>query len=325
MIEMDKYQYIQCAEDLITSREQTRAGFIEAARAKNYKAQPYIEQARTLKSLSSQAASPSDLLNIEEIRNSLLTASGLSDKAFKYFTEEDKTEAIRILISEFLAPAGENFVDELENRFLLIKGDSLGGSMRNYVGSVAQVKLVRKILSILSMQQIAFQILFKDDKKNNKWQTLSYEDVFERVDDVTAIYWNIVPQDKSFDRVLFFNATIPLVKNNIDISLYKGDPEKFAGGKIVNDNNHAIMFGELKGGIDPPGADEHWKTGNSALVRIRKAFEDYQVKTSFIAAAIEKKMATEIYNQLSEGILSNAANLTVDKQLTAYCDWLIKL
>lgn len=37
--------------------------------------------------------------------------------------------------------------------------------MRNYVGSVAQVKLVRKILSILSMQQIAFQILFKDDKK----------------------------------------------------------------------------------------------------------------------------------------------------------------
>ena len=161
MIEMDKYQYIQCAEDLITSREQTRAGFIEAARAKNYKAQPYIEQARTLKSLSSQAASPSDLLNIEEIRNSLLTASGLSDKAFKYFTEEDKTEAI----SEFLAPAGENFVDELENRFLLIKGDSLGGSMRNYVGSVAQVKLVRKILSILSMQQIAFQILFKDDKK----------------------------------------------------------------------------------------------------------------------------------------------------------------
>ena len=39
-------------------------------------------------------------------------------------------------------------------------------------------------------------------------------------------------------------------------------------------------------------------------------------ETSFIAAAIEKKMATEIYNQLSEGILSNAANLTVDKQLT---------
>lgn len=322
---MDKYQYIQSAEDLITSREQTRAGFIEAALAKNHKAQPYIEQAKTLKTLSSQAASPLDLLNIKEIRNSLLTASGLSDKAFKYFTEEDKTEAIKKLISEFLAPAGENFVEELVYRFLLIKGDSLGGSMRNYVGSVAQMKFIRKILSILSMQQIAFQVLFKNGKKENKWQTLSYEDVFEQVDNVTAIYWNILPQDKSYDRVLFFNAIVPLVKNNIDINLYKGDTKKFEGGKIVKDNNLAIMFGELKGGIDPAGADEHWKTGNSALVRIRKAFEDYQVKTSFIAAAIEKKMATEIYNQLSEGILSNAANITVDRQLTSYCDWLIKL
>ena len=324
-MEMDKYQYIQCAEDLITSREQTRAGFVEAALAKNDKAQPYIEQAKTLKSLSSQAVSPLDLLCIKEIRNSLLTASGLSDKAFKYFTEEDKTEAIKKLISEFLAPAGENFVEELVYRFLLIKGDSLGGSMRNYVGSVAQMKLIRKILSILSMQQIAFQILFKDDKTDIKWQVLSYEEIFVRADDVVAIYWNIVPQDKSYDRVLFFNATIPRVKNNVDICLYKGDTEKFEGGKIVNDDNLVVMFGELKGGIDPAGADEHWKTGNSALVRIRKAFKNYQVKTSFIAAAIEKKMATEIYNQLTEGILSNAANITVDRQLTSYCNWLIKL
>ena len=72
-------------------------------------------------------------------------------------------------------------------------------------------------------------------------------------------------------------------------------------------------------------AIDNQRCTHTASVRIRKAFEDYQVKTSFIAAAIEKKMATEIYNQLSEGILSNAANLTVDKQLTAYCDWLIKL
>ncbi|WP_462376729.1 AvaI/BsoBI family type II restriction endonuclease [Rikenella microfusus] len=318
-------KHIKTAADLVTSHEQTRAGFIEAALAKNYKAQPYIEQAKTLKSLASQAAYPLELLNIAEIRNSLLTASGLSDKSFKYFTEEDKTEAIKNLISEFLDPAGENFVNELVYRFLLIKGDSLGGSMRNYVGSVAQMKFVRKILSILSMQRITVQILFKEDKKFNKWQTLAYEDDFKRVDDIVAIYWNINSQNKSYDRVLFFNATIPLVKNNIDISLYKGDTVMFKGGKIVNDNDLAIMFGELKGGIDPAGADEHWKTGNSALERIRDAFRAYPIKTSFIAAAIEKKMATEIYNQLSEGILSNAANITVDRQLTSYCDWLIKL
>lgn len=322
---MCKKLLIKSAEDLVTSREQTRAGFIEAALAKNYKARPYIEQAKTLKSLALQATSPLELLNISEIRNSLLTASGLSDKSFKYFTEEDKTEAIKKMISEFLEPAGENFVDELVYRFLLIKGDTLGGSMRNYVGSVAQMKLVRKILSILSIQQIFYQVLFKGNKASNKWQTLAYEDVFEKVEDIAAIYWNIKPKNKNCDRVLFFNTTIPLVKNNIDICLYKGNTGAFESGNIVSHNELAIMFGELKGGIDPAGADEHWKTGNSALERIRNAFKAYQVKTSFIAAAIEKKMATEIYNQLSEGILSNAANMTVDKQLTSYCDWLIKL
>ena len=41
--------------------------------------------------------------------------------------------------------------------------------------------------------------------------------------------------------------------------------------------------------------------------------------------AIEKKMATEIYTQLQDGTLQNAANLTVDGQLTAYCNWMINL
>lgn len=131
---MKEELYIKCAEELVTSHEQTRAGFIEAALAKNYKAKPYIEQAKTLKSLASCVSTPAELLNIPEIRNCLLTASGLSDKSLKYFTEEDKDEAIKKLISEFLEPTGATFVDELVYRFLLIKGDSLGGSMRNYVG-----------------------------------------------------------------------------------------------------------------------------------------------------------------------------------------------
>lgn len=312
---------IKCAEDLVTSHEQTRAGFIEAALAKNYKAKPYVEQAKTLKSLASRASAPVELLKIPEIQNCLLTASGLSDKSLKYFTEEDKKEAIKKLISEFLEPAGETFIDELVYRFLLIKGDSLGGSMRNYVGLIAQVKLIRKVLSLLSMQKISFMVLFKDDKKKNKWQSFDYEHIFDKADEVIAIQWS----NKQGNRILFFNATIPLVKNNIDICLYQGGMEDFNSGNIVKEDDKAILLGELKGGIDPAGADEHWKTGNSALERIREAFARYSIKTSFIAAAIEKKMATEIYAQLQDGTLQYAANLTVDGQLTAYCNWMINL
>lgn len=318
---MKEKLYIKNAEDLVTSHEQTRAGFIEAALAKNYKAKPYVEQAKTLRSLASCASVPSELLNITEIRNSLLTASGLSDKSLKYFTDEDKDEAIKRMISEFLEPAGVTFVDELVYRFLLIKGDTLGGSMRNYVGVIAQIKFIRKLISLLSMQNIPYMILFKNDKKKNLWGTFKYEYIFDKADEIAAIQW----YNKSNSRILFFNATIPIVKNNIDICLYEGGTGDFCGGEIVNQNGKAIMFGELKGGIDPAGADEHWKTGNSALERIRDAFSGYSIKTSFIAAAIERKMAIEIYAQLQDGTLSNTANLTVDEQLTAYCNWIINL
>ncbi len=318
---MGNVHNIKCAEDLVTSHEQTRAGFIEAALAKNYKAKPYIEQAKTLKSLASHAATPTELLNIPEIQNCLLAASGLSDKSLKYFTEEDKKEAIKKLISEFLEPAGMTFIDELVYRFLLIKGDSLGGSMRNYVGLIAQMKLIRKVLSLLSLQRIAFMVLFKNNKKKSEWQSLDYELIFDKADEVVAIQWN----NKQGNRILFFNATIPLVKNNIDICLYQGNMEDFDNGNIIEKDNKAILFGELKGGIDPAGADEHWKTGNSALGRIREAFAEYSIKTSFIAAAIEKKMAKEIYAQLQDGTLQNAANITKDDQLTAYCNWMINL
>ena len=61
----------------------------------------------------------------------LITASGLSDKAVVHLTDQDKTEAIQGLIENFLEPAGAKFVEELVYRFLLTRGDALGGSMRN--------------------------------------------------------------------------------------------------------------------------------------------------------------------------------------------------
>ena len=87
------------------------------------------------------------------------------------------------------------------------------------------------------------------------------------------------------------------------------------------------MMGELKGGIDPAGADEHWKTANTALEHIRTTFPSagHPVQTSFVGAAIETAMAEEIYSQLQAGVMTNAANLTNDNQLVAYCNWLLNL
>ena len=311
--------YLNSYNCLVTTREQTRAGFIEAALAKNKKAEPYILEAKNLKVLASKAKNPMGLLRIKEIQNGLLTASGLSDKATNYFNDEDKKEAILALIKNFLQPAGKGFVEELVYRFLLIKGDSLGGSMRNYVGTIAEIKLKKMILSALNFLNIPYQILLKSDKSANRWKTFSYNDSIELAENICAIYWY-----KRNDRLLFFNANVPLVNKNVDLCLYEGNTEAFDSGRIVSQTEKAVMLGELKGGVDPAGADEHWKTANSALGRIRTAFKN-NIQTSFVAAAIENNMAKEIYQQLLAGTLTNAANMTDENQLTSFCQWLINI
>jgi hypothetical protein len=83
----------------------------------------------------------------------------------------------------------------------------------------------------------------------------------------------------------------------------------------------------LKGGIDPAGADEHWKTARTALDRVREAFSKvgYSPHTFFVGAAVEKKMADEIWKQLKDGILSNAANLNEENQVASISRWLCNL
>jgi hypothetical protein len=96
---------------------------------------------------------------------------------------------------------------------------------------------------------------------------------------------------------------------------------------ISADPTAYVALGELKGGIDPAGADEHWKTARTALTRIREAFAMHGLTphTFFIGAAIEAKMAAEIWGMLETGTLENAANLTDDSQIAAVTRWLCSL
>ena len=313
-------KYITKPDDLITSREETRAGFIAFALEKNRRSAPYIEQAKSLRILASKASSPRDLINMKEIEKPLLTAAGLSDKALNYFQDTDKTKAIEELVTNFLEPAGADFVDEVVYRYLLIKGDTLGGSMRNIVGSLGQQKLVRSFLAILRLQGISYQWLA--NATGAQWADMPDDETLVG-QGAKAIAW----QNENGSRVLAFNMKIPLVKKNIDICLFNATISTYNAGKICEQVENALLLGELKAGIDPAGADEHWKTANSALRRITDAYtkQRHMVKTVFIGAAIEKAMASEIYNQLDSGQLTNAANLSDEEQMVEVCNWMVEL
>jgi hypothetical protein len=309
--------HLKSAAGLQTTYEAVRAGFVALALEKNRRATPYVAQARALQEAASHAKRPKDLLSIAEIQPALVTAAGVSDKAANHLQPDDKRTAVLGLIENFLEPAGEKFVEELVFRFLLTRGDTLGGSMRNAGGFMAQCKLTRSIIAHLKLAD-----------KNYRWlhtESDTWADMPENDADIELRLRGLSWKSGRDARTLLYNLKVPLVGNNVDFLLFNCAPE-YLGTMLYNPAAY-IALGELKGGIDPAGADEHWKTARTALNRIQSAFADQKLKphTFFIGAAIETKMAQEIWSLLEEGVIENAANLTDEGQIASITRWLCSL
>jgi len=311
-------QHLASSKDLETTYEAIRAGFVALALEKNRRATPFVAQARALKAAAAQAKTPADLMKIEDIQLGLLTAAGVSDKAANHLQDSDKQEAILGLIRNFLEPAGTNFVEELVFRFLLTRGDTLGGSMRNVGGFMAQCKLTRSLVAHLKLAGKNCRWLHADA---TEWAVMPEDDADIELH-LRGLAWEVGGQS----RTLVYNLTVPFFRNNVDLCLFNVSPEVLT--KEIHKSGAAyIALGELKGGIDPAGADEHWKTARTALGRIHSAFTRLKLKpkTFFIGAAIEAKMAKEIWALLKSGQLENAANLTNEDQIASVSKWLCSL
>jgi type II restriction enzyme len=319
---MPKNRLIRSASDLLTPHDKTRAGFVAMALEKNNMATPFVEEARALKNLASRAKNPRELLKFEDIRSGLLAASGLSDKAQNHLTDEEKAQAIKEFVEKFLLPASYDFADELVYRYLLTKGDTLGGKARNLAGVLGERKFLRTLISVF--KNAGIEVHWQErDRVSTNWNLLPADNAGVE-NRIKAIFWQ-----KKHPRILVLNSKIPIVGNSVDLTVCEGARDVALYGKesILNQPDRMIALGELKGGIDPAGADEHWKTANSALNRIRKGFAKIKKQpfTFFIGAAIEKAMAEEIFHQLETDMIQNVANLTNEEQLTTICHWLINL
>lgn len=314
--------HITAATDLVTTPAARRSGFLEYALRRNKESIPFIDRAKALKAvLEVHTQSPNDLLTLTNIRESLLEASGISVKAKAHLTESDKLGLLNDFIEKILLPSGKAYIDEVVYRYLLTSGDALGGKMRNIVGSIAKEKLTRFIISQLQIVDTQFSYL---DKKLRS--TPGKQLGIEGIDTIKAIRWS---NEKNQQRILIFDTNVPPVKKNIDIVLLNdaivtNAPKTQDLKKLLETTVNYLAIGELKGGIDPAGADEHWKTANSALGRARTAFAG-KLPLLFVGAAIEQAMAGEIFAQYQTGELANCANLTSDDQLAALCEWLVRL
>lgn len=315
-------RHVKTPEDLETTYAAKRAGFLEIALRKNKEALPYIDEAKAIKSIAELYLRPKEMATDDRVKAPLAEAAGISTKASNYLSKDDIQSIVIEFIINFLEPAGENFVDEFVYRYLLSKGDALGGRMRNIVGALAGEKLTRCVAANLRISRYPHQFLL-----NKKWSHPE-QVTQDMMGLVKAIRW----ENKSgCARELIYNLTVPIVSKNIDISIFSSQtleintPEKRKS--FVRDHLNYLALGELKGGIDPAGADEHWKTASTALWRIREAFHEvnHPVQTFFVGSAIEKSMAQEIFTQCENNKLDSVANLNNNEQLAELCSWIINL
>ncbi len=267
--------FLKSQADLVTPHSAVRAGFLELVLEKNRRATPHIAQAKDLRSRAKLLPSARALLTAQDLEAALLAASGISDKASKHLTHQDRIDAIDALVTNFLEPQGAEWADELVFRFLLIRGDTLGGEMRNVIGALGNKKLARAIIANLELSGRPFSW---HHAKLKKW-SLGDSQNADIENELNGLSW----ETNSLPRTLLFNLSPPKFTKNIDLCLVESDPSKFANAKesraALGDPKIYLAFGELKSGFDPAGADEHWKTAQTALIRIREKETDSKTQS----------------------------------------------
>lgn len=291
---------VRQASDLVTSREEVCRGFLGQAQAKSQKATPYVQEAQALWSMLQQVAHPDQLFDAVPLRT-LATAMGFSDKAQRYFSDAELREAIQPVLDLITKNHQADFRTEILYRFLLTRGDTLGGEIRNLTGESGPIRFIAAVVKTLKGRGVE-PAFFYGKTAEKKIKGLSWD-----------------------HKALFFDYKPKLIDKNVDVMLLNNPLAPDVRQECLEDRALYLACGELKGGIDPAGADEHWKTAGSALERIRDCFGRQCPKLFFAASAIEQEMAKEIFQQLKTGKLTYAANLTVADQVEDLANWLISL
>ncbi len=288
---------IKSAGDLQTKHRAICDGFLSQALQKTEKARPFVEKAKTFYTTLKKVKNIEGLLANLEFRKDLASACGFSDKAMARLSSTELNGAVKKVLGKIYKESGKEFRENILYRYLLTKGDTLGGSMRNITGASAGTKLTEKIIERLS---------------NKKIQVVK-----SKTEKIQRVIWD--------GRTLLFDVKPKLIGKNVDVVLINTGDATTSEEKLLSDKSNYIACGELKGGIDPAGADEHWKTANSALGRIRTVFGRKVPALFFVGAAIEAAMAKEIYKQLQKGKLAHGANLNEEDQINDLVDWLLTL
>lgn len=218
-------------------------------------------------------------------------------------------------------------------------GDSLGGAWRNEIGRLAYVEIITPLVLHLHEHGYLSYIKYSlkgrfvreelEEEESASDQSSSKPGAVQRslagermlhVAEVADLATTIerLKAERIVYRELGLNNGRSLMLNRQLIWLYEENdqPRQTRIGAdllSIDGNTKELWGGELKGGADPAGSDEHWKTATRAFERIRDACAKTQrpaPQLSFLATILVDRVAQEAYQMIQQGKLSSVYNLT---------------
>lgn len=200
-------------------------------------------------------------------------------------------------------------------------GDSLGGAWRNEVGRLAWVEVITPL--VLHLQQhghlasitysLKGRIVEQDEEQQVNSRAIHELAVAESIDLEPQL---AVLEDRRivYRELGLRNGNRLLLNRQITWKdaqgrSYRIGPDLFAS----TDGQDMLWGGELKGGADPAGSDEHWKTATRAFDRVLLACEQTgraKPPLSFIATILVERVAQEAADWIAQGKLKSVYNLT---------------
>lgn len=203
-------------------------------------------------------------------------------------------------------------------------GDSLGGVWRNEIGRLAYVEVLTPLIVHLHAQGYLAYLVYrtkgrivhedadadipqKTDQRIEISPALSQELLLEQLAMLKA-------ERVVYREVGLHNGYQLLLNRHVTWQRPDGERERIGPDMLAQsaEADHP-WAGELKGGADPAGSDEHWKTATRAFDRVLLACERTNraaPKLSFLATIIVERVAREAAERIHQGTLTSVYNLT---------------
>jgi hypothetical protein len=198
-------------------------------------------------------------------------------------------------------------------------GASFDGSWRNEVGRLAYVEVITPLLLHLHRQDALHSVVYtlKGPILPSDQETLTptpQELLVTEQGDLESDLMRLQEQRVVYHEVRLQNGNCLLINRQITWHDVEGNAHRIGPDMVSAGAETEILWGgELKGGADPAGSDEHWKTATRAFDRILlacKHTERPQPPLSFIATILVERVAREAAEWIAEGKLTSVYNLT---------------